>query len=541
MDFRAGSGGGDESSAFSSAGCGTEGFTARVCQRATKEVRKKPERIAGPTPRRRRGITRIDGVTRPGQNPRWGYAGSALLVGLALAGLKLFPRMTDVSSALLLLLSVFLSAWIWESGPGVLAAVLATLGLNYFVFPPLHTFVIEDERNVAAVIVFLISGLLIGRLSAVGRERLRQVEDERADLASLTQLSQAFFSDTLRDSLPEVAAERVRVALQAQEVSIRLAGPGRTLAPGVPGSDFAARDDLAERVFRQGAAVALESAARETDIYLPIPIGVQRAGVLVVRAMRSSERMAQGCAVLVGLALERERLLRLELEAEETKVSDRMKSTLLAALAHDLKTPVAAARGAIENWADEAGPSEGSRLAVEELRRLTRRIGELMDVVRLDSGVARPRREVVTAAAIVEAALARFSDVLSDNALNVDVPDADLRVQVDPSQITEALGHGLENAARYSPPGSEIVVSAAALKGAVLLRVADLGPGIPASERDRVLERFVRLPSAALVSGTGLGLSIARSLVEINGGRLRLAESAAGGTLFEIELPGAAV
>ena len=164
-----------------------------------------------------------------------------------------------------------------------------------------------------------------------------------------------------------------------------------------------------------------------------------------------------------------------------------------------------------------------------------------MDVVRLDSGVARPRREVVTAAAIVEAALARFSDVLSDNALNVDVPDADLRVQVDPSQITEALGHGLENAARYSPPGSEIVVSAAALKGAVLLRVADLGPGIPASERDRVLERFVRLPSAALVSGTGLGLSIARSLVEINGGRLRLAESAAGGTLFEIELPGAAV
>ena len=476
-------------------------------------------------------------MANPGSDAWRGYAGSALLVGVTLAALKLFPRMTDVSSALLLLLSVFLSAWIWESGPGVLAAVLATLGLNLFVFPPLHTFVIEDERNVAALIVFLISALLIGRLSAVGRERLRLVEAERADLASLTQLSQAFVADTLRDSVLEVAAERIRVVLQAQQVSIRLAGPGGDLATGMSGADSDARPDLAERAFRQGMAVALESAPGGTDIYLPIPVGVKRVGVLIVRAMRSSERMSHGCATLVGLAQERERLLRLELEAEETKTSDQMKSTLLAALAHDLKTPVAAARGAIENWAAEAGPSEASRLAVEEVRTLTRRIGELMDVVRLDSGVARPRREIVTAAAIIEAALARFSDVLSDNALAVDVPDEDLRVQVDPSQITEALGHGLENAARYSPPGSDIAVSAAASNGAIVLRVADRGPGIPASERERVIERFVRLPSAALVSGTGLGLSIARSLVEINGGRLRLRESSAGGTLFEIELP----
>ena len=114
--------------------------------------------------------------------------------------------------------------------------MLATLGLNYFVFPPLHTFWIEDEQNVAALVVFLISGLLIGRLSATARERLRLVEAERADLASLTQLSRAFVSDTLRDSLLEVAAERVRVALQARRVSIRLAGPGGLLLPvGIAG------------------------------------------------------------------------------------------------------------------------------------------------------------------------------------------------------------------------------------------------------------------------------------------------------------------
>ena len=469
---------------------------------------------------------------------RWaGYAGSTVLVALILGGLKLFPRLTDSSVALLLLLSVFLSAWLWESGPGILAAVLATLGLNFFFLPPLYTLTIEDSRNVAALIVFLVSGLLIGRLSAIGRERLRLVEAERTDLANLTQLSQAFFSDTTRESLLEVAAHRLRTALQAEHVSILLADPDRNLVTRAATSESELQEDLAERVYRQGNTAELPSALGGTDIYLPIPIGVQRAGVLVARGMRSSDRMAEGCAVLLGLSLERERLLRLELEAEEAKASDQMKSTLLAALAHDLKTPVAAARGAIENWAEEAGPSEGSRIAVDEIRTLTRRISELMDVVRLDSGVARPRREIVTAAEIVEAALARFGDALAANSLALDVSAEDLRVQVDPGQITEALGHGLENAARYSPVGSEIRVSSETADGSVLLRVADRGPGIPLSERERVLQRFVRLPSASVVPGTGLGLSIARSLVEMNGGRLKLSESAAGGTLFEIELP----
>ena len=464
-----------------------------------------------------------------------GFAGSALLVGVAIAVLKLAPSLSDASSSLLLLLSVFLSAWLWESGPGAFAAVLATLGLNYFVFPPVHTFSIDDEKNVTALVVFLISGLLIGRLSATARERLRLVEAERADLASLTRLSQAFVSDTLSGSLLAVATDRIRAALQAKRVSILLAGDRGLELPSEWRDDLRSR--LAGRAFLENRTV--ESPAPEPGgiVALPIPVGLRRAGALVVEEMASSVRMAEGCAILVGLALERARLLRLELEAEEARASDRMKSTLLAALAHDLKTPVAAARAAVENWARDAETSEEARLALAEMTRLTRRIGELMDVVRLDSGVARPRRDVVTAAAIVDAALARFADALSANPLNVDLPGEDLEVRVDPSQITEALGHGLENAARHSPPGSEISVSAASSDGSVRLRVADRGPGIAPAERERVFERFVRLRPASDVPGTGLGLSIARSLVEMNGGRLTLGDSPGGGTLFEIALP----
>jgi two-component system sensor histidine kinase KdpD len=171
------------------------------------------------------------------------------------------------------------------------------------------------------------------------------------------------------------------------------------------------------------------------------------------------------------------------------------------------------------------------------LQSLTRRIGELMEVVRLDSGTARPRREVVTCSEIVEAAIARFGDALTEHSLSVELPRSEIRVEVDPSQLTEALGHGLENAARYSPAGTLIRVSASVDGDSAFIRISDQGAGIPPSERERVLDRFVRLPSASGVPGTGLGLAIARSLVEMNGGKVRLAGASGGGTVFEVELP----
>jgi two-component system, OmpR family, sensor histidine kinase KdpD len=472
------------------------------------------------------------------RGPRWAaYPAAVALVGASVAILMLFPRLADTSVALLLLLAVFACAWIWESGPGVVSAIAATLCFNYFFLPPIYTFTIEDPRNVTALFVFLVTGLLIGRLSATSRERLRLAEAERTDLANLTRLSQAFLSDTNRESLLGVAAKRLQDALQAQFVSIYLADPQGELYPAASTSGETVRMDLAELAYRQGNSASFPSELSGSDIYLPIPLGVTSSGVLVARGVRSGERMAEGCVVLLGLALERERFLRLAREAEETKASDQMKSTLLAALAHDLKTPVTAARGAIENWAAEAGDSERSRIAVEQLQTLTRRISDLMDVVRLDSGIAQSRREVVDCAQIVEAALSRFSQALARHQLFVDAGPAGLLVEVDPGQLTEALGHGLENAARFSPPGSTIRVSAGLEGDSAFLRVEDQGSGIPPTDRERVFERFVRLPAAAEVPGTGLGLSIARSLVEMNGGEVNLSEAPRGGTRFEIRLP----
>jgi two-component system sensor histidine kinase KdpD len=469
---------------------------------------------------------------------RWiGYPAAVLVVLATIGLLKLFPQLTVSAIALLLLLAVFLCASVWQSGPGVLAAVLATLGFNFFFLPPIHTFTIADPRNVTALFVFLVSGLLIGRLSALSRQRLGLLEAERRDLIALTQLSQGFLSDTNRETLLGVAADRLRQALQCEQVAILLADAKGELSRRIETADTSFRSDITDLVYRQGNSAAYPSELGGTDIYLPIPVGLQRAGVLVARGLRSSERMAEACALLLGLAVERERFLRLARAAEETRTSEQMKSTLLAQLAHDLKTPVTAARGAIENWETDSGGSEASRIARAQLDALGRRIGELMDLVRLDSGTARPRPERVTCGEIVEAAVARFGEALAGHSLFLEPPPPDLAVEVDPAQMTEALGHGLENAARYSPAGSTIRVSVAADETSVCFRVSDQGKGVPAGERDRVFERFVRLEDAGRLPGSGLGLSIARSLVELNGGRLRLGEAEGGGALFEIALP----
>jgi two-component system sensor histidine kinase KdpD len=469
---------------------------------------------------------------------RWiGYPAAVVSVGATIGLLKLFPQLNESSVALLLLLAVFFCASVWQSGPGVVAALLATLGFNFFFLPPLYTLTVQDPRNVAALFVFLVSGLLIGRLSALSRQRLELLEAERRDLIALTQLSQGFLADTNREAFFGVAADRLRQALQSREVAILIANEKGELVRRAETPGTVVKEDLAELAFRQGNSAAYPSDLGGIDITLPIPIGLQRAGVLVARGLQSSERMAEACALLLGLAVERERFLGLARAAEETRTSDQMKSTLLAQLAHDLKTPVAAARGAIENWEAESGATEASRAAGAQLGALARRIAELMDLVRLDSGAARPRFEKVSCAEIIEAAVARFGEALAGHSLYLEPPPAGLSVEVDPAQLTEALGHGLENAARYSPPGSAIRVSVASASGKVHFRVADEGKGVPQGERDRVFERFVRLDGNGDPQGIGLGLSIARSLVALNGGSLRIAESESGGALFEITLP----
>lgn len=466
-----------------------------------------------------------------------GYVAAVLFVAGSVGILKLFAGLTDAAQALLLLVAVFIVARLWESGPGVLAALLATLAFNFFFLPPLYTLTISDPRNVVALSVFLAAALIIGRLSALSRLRLRQLQDEQRDLAALVQLSQSFLSDTNRESLAGLLADRLRRALECRTAVLLLPdAEGRLEVASKSGPD-APRLDLAEIAFRQGNSASYPSALGGTDVYLPIPLGVARVGALAATGVVRGERLVEGCAALIGLSLERERFLKGARDTEVARARDEMKSTLLATLAHDLKTPVAGARAAVENWQATAGSSREAVGAAEALDRLTRVIDDLLKVVRLEADVADPRAETVSCAAILEAALARFGGALESRNLFVDTPPTNLDVHVDPSQAAETVGLVIENAARYSPRDSEIRVALRRDAGDAIFEVSDRGPGIPREDRDRVFQKFVRLPSTSSRPGSGLGLYIARSLAELNGGSVTLSDSPAGGLTVRISYP----
>ncbi|HEV8266617.1 MAG TPA: ATP-binding protein, partial [Thermoanaerobaculia bacterium] len=312
---------------------------------------------------------------------------------------------------------------------------------------------------------------------------------------------------------------------------------GARLRLGAASGGAEPKKELVDQAFDPGNVTATRLESGRVDVYLPIRLGVHRIGALAVLGMRVSERMAAGCTALLGLALEREKFLRLARAAEEIRIREEMKSTLLATLAHDLKTPVTAARAAVENMEAERGASERTRLAKESMQKLTRLIDDLLNVVKLEAGAAHPERERVWCGAILDAAVERFGDALGAHTLHVEAPPPEWAVNVDPAQVAEALGLGLENAARYSPSGGPVDVSVVRKGGTLALRVDDAGAGIPMGERKRVLDKFVRLPGNDGIPGSGLGLYLARTLVEMNGGRVEIGESERHGTRFEILLP----
>jgi two-component system sensor histidine kinase KdpD len=210
-------------------------------------------------------------------------------------------------------------------------------------------------------------------------------------------------------------------------------------------------------------------------------------------------------------------------------------------VSHDLRTPLATITGAATTLRDDGGLDAATRrdlveAVCEEADRLERLVANLLDMTRLQSGAVKPRREWVPAVEVVGSALTRFERTLADRPVTTAIPDDLPLLPVDPVLLEQLLLNLLDNAAKYTPPGSPIDVSASAADGAVAIEVADRGPGIPAGDEERVFERFRRGAHGA-VAGAGLGLAIARAIAVAHGGTLAAAPRPGGGAVFRLTLP----
>ena len=445
---------------------------------------------------------------------RGGAAGWLVMVALvfAVTGVieLLKPHVPVLSLGVLYIFVVLLAAIVWGMPHAIGASVASMLAFNFFFLPPIYTLTIQDSRNWFALLVFLGTAVVVSQLAAGARRQAR----ESALLARVA--SSLLERGGVSSELERISAE-VAKALDVERAQIVLGAE----AGGAGG----------------GNEYPLSAGGRRVGT-----ISLGRAGGRVSAARR---RVLPALASLLGMAIDRERLAREAVEAETFRRSDAVKTAILRAVSHDLRTPLmailtsASALVQPDFSLDEEERRELLETVLEESRRLDRLVANLLDLSRLQAGAAEPQAELVAIDDLVVEALEGMG--VEGDRIDVLLPREPPTVRVDGQQVQRALANLLENALKYSPAAERVQLRVAATSAEVLLRVIDRGPGVSTGEAPRIFSPFQRGAGAGTVRGAGLGLAIAQGFAEANGGRVWVESHEGQGATFVLALPVARV
>jgi two-component system sensor histidine kinase KdpD len=249
------------------------------------------------------------------------------------------------------------------------------------------------------------------------------------------------------------------------------------------------------------------------------------------------------CASQIALAIERDQLAEKARQAQVQAETERSRNTLLSSVSHDLRTPLAAICGASSSLLSQsANLNEHAQRELlhtidDEGNRLARLVSNLLEMTRLESGTIELKRELCPIEEVVGSALSRMEARLKDRHVKADLPGGLPPLMLDVVMMEQVFINLLDNAAKHTPDGTGIELSAEASDKEMLVRVADHGPGIDEGDRQRVFEKFYRGGAAPRPGGVGLGLAICRTIVEAHGGRISVADAPGGGAVFTIALP----
>jgi two-component system sensor histidine kinase KdpD len=454
-----------------------------------------------------------------------------LLLTLALVPAR--PQLNLVSDVLLFLLTVVVVAIVGGVLPAVTAAVAGSLLLNYYFTPPLHTFTIRDPNNALALAVFIIVGVLVSSVVDLAARRTRQAARATAEAETLGTLAGSVLRG--ETALPALL-ERVREAFGLTSV---------TLLEREPAGDDRLTPETTPRLNRDWAVVASAGEGRcdkPEDADTRVPAGDSLMLALRGRPLHAEDQRVVGAfAAQAAVILERSRLSEAAAAAAPLAEADKMRTALLAAVGHDLRSPLASAKAAVTSLRSEDvrwTPDERRELlttADESLDQLARLVDNLLDMSRLRADALTILSGPVALDEVVPLAL---DDLEADaGRVVVDVPDDLPPVQADAGLLERVIANLVGNAIRYSPAPSPAVITGSSLGDRVELRVIDRGPGIPSSDLDRVFTPFQRLGDTDNTTGVGLGLALSRGLTEAMGGTLLPEETPGGGLTMVVSLP----
>lgn len=440
---------------------------------------------------------------------------------------------------------------------GFVTSVCGFFVWNFFFLPPVFTFSVADPRDVVALAVFLMVGLVTGSLA--GRVRLEaQTASSRIEaLRRISLFGQRFSkaatqSELLHDAAAEAAAmTQAGVAMLAQNNTLL---PGAAMPSGtlLDASAFAAADWAYKNNIETG--IGTNTLPSVPWRFVPLRADGTAIGVLGARpAATPSEPLSQTLGALAGqsaMALERVRLTMNAAQTVAKEDSQKLRTALLSSLSHDLRTPLTAIRGAAETLAstgmalDEATRADLAASIAQDTERMTKFLANIMEMARVETGEIIAKRERLAVADVVEAAISRVKGTIY---AGVSIADDATHVLGDAALLEQIIVNFLDNAVKYSPEGGRITVAARRVGPKIALSVSDEGVGIARADLPHIFDSFFRATRGDRVApGTGLGLAIAKAFAEAMGGsvsaqspRLDLPADGAPGAVITTELPAA--
>ncbi len=475
----------------------------------------------------------------------------ALVTGVAWL---MFPLFELANLVMIYLLGIVVVAMRHGRGPSLLAAVLSVAAFDFFFIPPYFTFAVSDARYLFTFVVMLLVGLVISDLTVRIRTQAEAAGDRERRTASLYAMSRELSSTRGVDELLTIAVRHIGEVFRSQIVVLLPAADGLLAPRGPVPADF--RPDSSELgvarwayEHRQPAGLGTATLPGASALYLPLLAPRGPVGVLGVRpgdhhGFDAPEQLHQleTFANQTALAIERALLAEEAQHAEVRIETERLRSSLLSSVSHDLRTPLATITGAVSTILESGARLDGEtrqellQSVREEAERLNRLVQNLLEMTRLESGALKLSREWHPLEEVIGAALSRLGRRLAGRRVSTRVsPDLPL-VAIDDVLIEQVLVNLLDNALKYTPPASPITIIATATDRAVTVEVADHGPGLPPGEEDKVFEKFYRGQPAG-GRGAGLGLAICQGIVRAHGGRIWAQNLPEGGVAFLFTLP----
>ena len=462
---------------------------------------------------------------------------------------------SPVNIVMVYLLGVVAVSLKFGRGPSIVTSVLGVLAFDFCFVPPKGTFEVNDTQYLFTFAVMLITGLVTSTLTSrvtFQGEAARQREQRTAALYALGRELAALVS---RTAIAETAARHAASAVDAEVFVLLRDGAGKLQLQGAE-PDTAAlpeRDQgVAAWVFDHGemAGLGTTTLPGAAALYLPIRTAQEAVGVLGARPAHQNKpfdlaqsHLLETFAGLTALAIERAELTEITEQNRVQIETERLRNSLLSAVSHDLRTPLAAIAGAsstlVESDAtlDHGARHELAESIYEESERLNRLVANLLDMTRLEGGAMSIRKEWQSIEETVGVVLNRLARQLGNHRVETHLDPELPLVPLDELLIQQVLVNLLENALRFAPPGSVIELGAYASEKEVTLTVADRGPGFSAGDEQRVFEKFYRGKAHGARSGAGLGLAICKGVVELHGGRIWAENRAGGGAAIHLTLP----